>query len=124
MSESQALSVAAYELSAQQQRRIALPRRFTVPMREMLALQPRLLHIHGQRAMRLLDHRRFRAAYDFLLLRAEVGQIDPEIADFWTQAQTLTRDERPQHFQIRKPSKSGRHRRRRRKRRPQSSTNQ
>ncbi len=123
MSESQALSVAAYELSAQQQRRIALPRRFTVPMREMLALQPRLLHIRGQRAMRLLDHRRFRAAYDFLLLRAEVGQIDPEIADFWTEAQTLTRDERPQHFQIRKPSKSGRHRRRRRKRHSQSSTN-
>ncbi|MDH3751834.1 MAG: polynucleotide adenylyltransferase PcnB, partial [Gammaproteobacteria bacterium] len=41
MSESQSLGLASYELCAAQQRRIAIPRRFTVPMREMLALQPR-----------------------------------------------------------------------------------
>ncbi len=119
MSESQSLSIAAYELAAEQQQQIALPRRFTAPMREMLALQPRMLHTRGQRAMRLLDHRRFRAAYDFMLLRAEVGEIDKQIADFWTQAQSLSREERVRHFQIRTASKSGRRRRRRRKRRAQ-----
>ena len=39
MSESQSLSLASYEIVAQQQRRISIPRRFTVPMREMLSLQ-------------------------------------------------------------------------------------
>ncbi len=45
MSESQSLSLAAYEIAAQQQRRISIPKRFTVPMREMLALQPRFAHM-------------------------------------------------------------------------------
>ena len=64
MSEGQSLSLAAYEISSEQQRRIAIPKRFTVPMREMLALQPRFQTMRGRRAMNLLEHRRFRAAYD------------------------------------------------------------
>jgi poly(A) polymerase len=54
--------------------RVGLPRRFSAPMREMLAMQPRFLVQKGGRALRLLTHRRFRAAYDFLLLRAAVGR--------------------------------------------------
>ena len=84
MSESQSLALAAYEIVAQQQRRISIPKRFTVPMREMLALQPRFESKRGKRAMKLLDHRRFRAAYDFMLLLAEVGQGSMETAQFWT----------------------------------------
>jgi poly(A) polymerase len=116
MSESQALSLAAYELSGQQQRRVSIPRRFTVPMREMIALQPRFTMTRGKRALNLLEHRRFRAAYDFMMLLAEVGQFDRELARLWTDVQNQSPDERAETFQIhRKPgSRRGSRRRRRR----------
>ena len=116
MSESQALSLAAYELSGQQQRRLSIPRRFTVPMREMIALQPRFTTTRGKRAATLLEHRRFRAAYDFMMLLAEAGQFDPELARLWTDVQNQAPDERAESFQIdRKPaSRRGSRRRRRR----------
>jgi poly(A) polymerase len=119
MSESQALSLASYELAAQQQRRVSIPRRFTVPMREMIALQPRFTATRGKRAMNLLNHRRFRAAYDFMMLLAEVGQFDPEIARFWTDVQKQSPEDRAEAFQLdRKPR--ARRRSRRRKRRPKA----
>ena len=122
MPESQSLSVASYDIVAQQQRRISIPRRFTVPMREMLALQPRFLQMRGKRAMKLLDHRRFRAAYDFMVLRAETGQIETDVASFWTDAQTQTAEERAASFQLNaQPEKKRRPRARRRRRKPQSS---
>jgi poly(A) polymerase len=119
MSESQSLSLAAYELSGQQQRRIAIPRRFTVPMREMLALQPRFVQTRGKRAMKLLQHRRFRAAYDFMVLLSEVGQFDKDKAKFWTDVQSQSAEERDASFQINTPAKS-KSRRRRRRRRPRN----
>ena len=115
MSESQSLSLAAYELSGQQQRRIAIPRRFTVPMREMLALQPRFTQTRGKRALKLLQHRRFRAAYDFMMLLASVGQFDEEMAKFWTRVQTESAEQRATSFQITGSKKSKRRRRRRRR---------
>ena len=115
MSESQSLSLAAYELSGEQQRRIAIPRRFTVPMREMLALQPRFTQTRGKRALNLLQHRRFRAAYDFMMLLASVGQFDEEMAKFWTRVQNESAEERAASFQIAAPGKSKRRRRRRRR---------
>jgi poly(A) polymerase len=123
MSESQALSLASYELAGQQQRRVSIPRRFTVPMREMIALQPRFTATRGKRAMNLLDHRRFRAAYDFMMLLAEAGQFDPELARFWTDVQTQSPEQRAEAFQVhRKPRGRGRSRRRRRRSKaPQSS---
>jgi poly(A) polymerase len=115
MSESQALSLASYELAGQQQRRVSIPRRFTVPMREMIALQPRFTATRGKRAMNLLEHRRFRAAYDFMMLLAEVGQFDRELARFWTDVQQQSPDDRADSFQIdRKPRARRRSRRRRR----------
>ncbi len=72
--------------------------------------------------MKLLDHRRFRAAYDFMLLRAEVGQVDAEVAKFWTDVQTQSAGERAESFQMQsRPGKKRRARRRRRRRKPQSS---
>ena len=115
MSESQALSLASYELMSQQQRRISVPKRFTVPMREMLALQPRFSAQRGKRALKFLEHRRFRAAYDFMMLLSEVGQVDGQVADFWTKVQTQSRDERARSFQLDQPG-SGKRRRRRRRR--------
>jgi len=121
MSESQSLGLASYELCAQQQRRIAIPKRFTVPMREILALQPRFVQTRGKRALKLLEHRRFRAAYDFMLLRAEVGQFDADKAKFWTDVQTQSAEERAASFEINTQPKGKRRRRRRRPKRSQSS---
>ena len=120
MSESQALSLASYELMAQQQRRISVPKRFTVPMREMLALQPRFQNQRGKRALKFLEHRRFRAAYDFMMLLSEVGQVDQQIADFWTKVQNQSGDDRAQSFQLDKPTGKKRRRRRRKRKKPAS----
>jgi len=50
--------------------------------------------------LNLLEHKRFRAAYDFMKLRAEVGDFDRELADFWTQAQIQSAEERLQSFDV------------------------
>jgi poly(A) polymerase len=60
----------------------------------MLLLQPRFERRDGRRTLALLHHPRFRAAYDFLLLRAEAGLVPAELAAWWTEIQTLSADER------------------------------
>jgi poly(A) polymerase len=82
-----AVQRAASELLARQVERVALPRRFSTPMQEIWALQSRFLHTRGKRPQRLLTHPRFRAAYDFMLLRAEAGEADTELAKWWTDFQ-------------------------------------
>lgn len=67
--------------------RIAIPKRFSFPMREIWQLQNRFDMRGGSRAQRLMTHPRFRAAYDFLLVRAAVGEVPQELADWWTAAQ-------------------------------------
>lgn len=89
----QAIAEAVDEVVAAQNRRIGIPKRFSIPMRELLALQPRFQRREGRRALAFIGHPRFRAAYDFLLLRAEAGGEDPEIARWWTELQTLAPDE-------------------------------
>jgi poly(A) polymerase len=76
------------------QSHVTLPKRFSLGMREMFALQPRLEHPRGRRALRVLEHPRFRAAYDLLLLRAEYGLASAEIAQWWTRIQEVSADER------------------------------
>jgi poly(A) polymerase len=69
--------------------------------------------------MKLLEHRRFRAAYDFMVLRAEVGLESEETAQFWTDVQTLSAAERADRFQLGQPgSKKRRSSRRRRRKKP------
>ncbi len=77
-----------------QQSRVAIPRRFGIPMRELLMLQPRFNRRSGVKSLSLLQHPRFRAAYDFLLLRAQSGVADPELAKWWTDIQLLPQEER------------------------------
>jgi poly(A) polymerase len=111
-----------------QQSRVAIPRRFGVPMRELLMLQPRFGRRSGIKSLSLLQHPRFRAAYDFLLLRAQAGVADPELAQWWTDIQVLPHDERVALVQARpaeaqgtaaaeegEPAAPGRRRRRRRR---------
>ncbi len=83
------------QVTMRQQRRIAVPKRFTMPMRDIIALQPRFERTDGKRAFRLLDHPRFRAAYDLLLLRAAAGEVSQELAAWWTEIQTVPVEERP-----------------------------
>jgi poly(A) polymerase len=84
-----------------QQSRVSIPRRFAVPMRELLMLQPRFNRRSGVKSLSLLQHPRFRAAYDFLMLRAQVGVADPELAKWWTDIQLLPHDERVAMVQAR-----------------------
>ena len=106
-----------------QQSRVAIPRRFAVPMRELLMLQPRFNRRSGVKSLSLLQHPRFRAAYDFLLLRAQVGVADPELAQWWTDIQLLPQEERVALVQARPADAAmegaaavpGRRRRRRRR---------
>ena len=78
----------------QVQSHISLPKRFSLGMREMFGLQPRLEHPRGRRALRVIEHPRFRAAYDLLLLRAEYGLASAEIAQWWTRIQEVSAEER------------------------------
>ncbi len=88
-----AIADAVDEVVAAQNRRIGIPKRFSIPMRELLALQPRFHRREGRRALSFMGHPRFRAAYDFLLLRAEAGAEDPAIAQWWTEIQSLPQDQ-------------------------------
>jgi len=82
-----ALHLAVNDVLAAQAQRVALPRRFSTMAREIWALQPRFERRTGKQALRFLQHKRFRAAYDFLLLRAETGEEPPELGEWWTRLQ-------------------------------------
>lgn len=90
--EYEAMHEAIQRITAEQIARTSLPRRFGTPMREMLLLQRRFNQRRGARAARLLEHKRFRAAYDFLLLRARMGEVEPDVAEWWTDLQTGAAD--------------------------------
>jgi poly(A) polymerase len=121
----QVLLGACDKVIGRQLRRIALPKRFSLPMRELILLQTRFERRSGRRALRLLEHPRFRAAYDFLLLRAEAGEVDRELADWWTDIQQQPAAERaamvegrPAAERVEGESPPPRRRRRPRRRRP------
>jgi poly(A) polymerase len=78
----------------QAQGRITIPKRFSLGVREMFAAQPRLEQPRGRRALRMLEQPRFRAGFDLLLLRAEMGLASRELADWWTQVQEASQADR------------------------------
>ena len=65
----------------------AIPRRFTISMREVWELQLRLPRIRSRKCQDLLGHPRFRAAYDFLLLREQSGEDLDGLGQWWTDYQ-------------------------------------
>src|SRR5574340_1645758 len=89
-----ALFMAMDDVLDEQRSLLAIPRRYDGMMKEIWALQPRFEQRGGQRPYRLLEHPRFRAAYDFLLLRAESGEVDAELGEWWTRFQDASDDER------------------------------
>ncbi len=78
---------ASAQIVAEQAQRIALPKRFSLPMQEIWDLQPRFVTNQRKRVQRLLAHPRFRAAYDFLLLRSSANLELVELAQRWDRAQ-------------------------------------
>jgi len=83
----EALGAAADDVVRKAVARVALPKRFSLPMIEIWLLQDRFERRQGKRVERFLTHPRFRAAYDFLLLRAESDPGLAPLAQWWTQAQ-------------------------------------
>ena len=69
-------------------------------MKEMFALQRRFGIRRGARAARIVQHRQFRAAYDFMLLRSRCGEVEAELADWWTDVQQQSPAEQQQAFSI------------------------
>jgi len=80
---------AAMHVVGEQCQRVAIPRRFTLTMEEIWALQPRFEQVQRKRVFRLMAHPRFRAAFDFLLLRGAESSAVKELGDWWAHAQQL-----------------------------------
>ncbi len=64
--------------------KLAIQKRYVSDMREIWGLQPRFDRRTGQAPFRLIEHLRFRAGYDFLLLRCESGETPAEVGEWWT----------------------------------------
>jgi len=84
---------AADRVTVHQLTTIALPRRFSLPMQEIWLLQSRFGQRQRKRVMRLLAHPRFRAAFDFLVLRQFASEEHGEEVAFWREAQTQPIDD-------------------------------
>lgn len=80
--------VAGDQIVAQQQSTLSIPRRFSGPAKDIWCLQDRFEARQGKRPFRMLAHKRFRAAYDFLLLRRDSGEPLGALCDWWTEFQT------------------------------------
>ncbi|WP_221932937.1 polynucleotide adenylyltransferase PcnB [Thalassotalea sp. PS06] len=113
-----AFFVAMNQVLSEQQRSIAIPKRFQLPMKDIFALQHRLTRREGSRAFKTLEHPRFRAGYDFLLYRGMVegGELE-ELANWWTSFQDASPDTKQQMI---KSFKTSRKRRRSPRKRSQS----
>ncbi len=85
-----AMHTAADKAIANAMRHLSIPRRFSQPMREIWEFQLRLQRRTGRKAAELVEHRRFRAAYDFLLLREQAGEDTGELGSWWTDIQELS----------------------------------
>ena len=79
-----ALSAAMSDVLDRQAEKLAITKRLVGDIKEIWSLQPRFEQRSGKRPYGLLGHPRFRAGYDFMLLRAQTGEIDASLGDWWT----------------------------------------
>ncbi len=97
---------ASDSVMSEQLKVISIPKRFSGPMREIWQLQPRLEQWRGGRALKIMENRRFRAAYDFLCLRSSIEPKLKPMAKWWTEVQEV--DERDRlDFMSKKPMIDG-----------------
>ena len=107
-----AMHEAMDEVLQRQKKRMAIPHRHDAVMKEIWLLQQRFEQRGGLRPLRLLEHPRFRAGYDFLLLRCASGEVDADLGLWWDEFQTASEAQRAEMLQ---PEKSVEKKRRRRK---------
>lgn len=89
-----ALHQAMDDVLDRQRKALAIPRRFDGNIKELWLSQPRFLQRSRAKAFRTLTHPRFRACYDFYALRAEAGDADQAVADWWEKFQAVDDDVR------------------------------
>ena len=90
----QVYQIAGQEVLEKQLKQILIPKRFGIPMREIWTMQARLASRKGKRPLKLLPVPRFRASYDFLLLREQSGETQlTELCDWWTEIQKVSEEE-------------------------------
>jgi len=95
-----ALHIAMSEVIATQAEKLAIHNRYTATMKEIWGLQPRFEQRSGKRPFGLLTHPRYRAAYDFLLLRCESGEVPMELGEWWTAFANAEGEERTAMLQV------------------------
>jgi len=117
-----ALHAAMHEALDVQRDSLAIPRRFDATMKELWLLQPRFLQRGGHRPYRLLEHPRFRAAYDFFALRAASANAPQEVARWWERFQEANADERERMLVSEEAGPKKKRRRRRSKRKHDGGT--
>ena len=110
----QAFEIATDKILSAQAQRLAIPKRLTVRMREIWYLQIQLQARIGKRPLHVLQHQRFRAGYDFLLLRAEVEPVYANLAQWWTDFQEEAPEQRLEMLKVLQKTQ-GKKRRRRKK---------
>ena len=110
-----ALHQAMDDVLRQQSTELNIPRRYDAVMNEIWQLQPRFIDRSGSKPFRLLSHPRFRAGYDFLLLRCQSGELDAELGQWWETFQAAGEEER-QSMLLTEIVEPGTKKRRRRKR--------
>lgn len=106
------LQKTAGEITTRQCQRVAIPRRFTLPMREIWEFQLRLPRRAGNQAFRLMENKRFRAGYDFLLLREDAGEIESGLGQWWTTFQEVGENKQQEMVDAVQPPKKKPRRRR------------
>ncbi len=90
---------------SEQNKVISIPKRYTQVIREIWLLQYRFSKRTGARALHLLQHPRFRAAYDFMALRALAGDERMDLAQWWTTFQEVDESEQLDMIQKLSPPK-------------------
>jgi poly(A) polymerase len=82
------------EVIDKQAEKMAIHNRYTATMKEIWAMQPRFEQRSGKRPYALLTNPKYRAGYDFLLLRCASGELPQEMGDWWTRFADAGTDER------------------------------
>jgi poly(A) polymerase len=113
------------EIMGEQQRCIAIPKRFQAVMKDIWILQDKLVRREGKRAYKTFEHVKFRAGYDFLLLRAEIESKHevsplPELAKWWTDFQNNNHETQQQMIKSVVNTGSGPRRSPRKRRKPRN----
>ena len=118
-----AMHAAMDEVLARQKAQLAIPHRHDAVMKEIWLLQQRFDQRAGQRPSRLLAQPRFRAGFDFLLLRCASGEVDNELGLWWDEFQDASAERQAEMLQ---PEQAGDKKRRRRKprRKPETADEQ